>query len=55
MSRETGLPAASIMRIWHAFGIKPYLEKYVQASAFIEFGRELFLNVEGETDQATGT
>ncbi|RMO12965.1 ISPsy1 transposase [Pseudomonas cichorii] len=27
MSRETGLSPASIMRIWHAFGIKPHLEK----------------------------
>lgn len=26
MSRETGLSPASIMRIWHAFGIKPHLE-----------------------------
>lgn len=27
MSLETGLSPASIMRIWHAFGIKPHQEK----------------------------
>ena len=27
MSRETGISPASVMRIWHAFGIKPHLEK----------------------------
>lgn len=32
MSRETGLSPASIMRIWHAFGIKPHLEKTFKLS-----------------------
>lgn len=27
MSRETGLSPASVMRTWHAFGIKPHLER----------------------------
>ena len=32
MSRETCLSPASIMRIWHAFGIKPHLEKTFKLS-----------------------
>jgi len=32
MSRETGLSPASVMRIWHAFGIKPHLEKTFKLS-----------------------
>lgn len=32
MSRESGLSAASVMRIWHAFGIKPCLEKTFKLS-----------------------
>lgn len=32
MSRETGLSPASLMRIWHAFGIKPHLEKTFELS-----------------------
>lgn len=32
MSRETGLSPASMMRIWHAFGIKPHLEKTFKLS-----------------------
>lgn len=32
MSRETGLSPASVMRIWHAFGIKPHLEKTFKRS-----------------------
>jgi len=32
MSRETGLSPASIMRIWHAFGIKPHLERAFKLS-----------------------
>ena len=33
MSRETGLSPASVMHIWHAFGIKPHLEKTFKLSA----------------------
>ncbi|MBX6543725.1 IS630-like element ISPsy1 family transposase, partial [Pseudomonas syringae pv. tomato] len=32
MSRETGISPASVMRIWHAFGIKPHLEKTFKLS-----------------------
>jgi len=32
MSQETGLSPASVMRIWHAFGIKPHLEKTFKLS-----------------------
>ena len=32
MSRETGLSPASVMRIWHAFRIKPHLEKTFKLS-----------------------
>lgn len=32
MSRDTSLSPASVMRIWHAFGIKPHLEKTLKLS-----------------------
>jgi len=32
MNRETGLSPASVIRIWHAFGIKPHVEKTFKLS-----------------------
>lgn len=32
MSRETGISPASVMRIWHAFSIKPHLGKTFKLS-----------------------
>lgn len=38
MSLDTGLSPASVMRIWHAFGIKSHLEKTFKLSAAPLFG-----------------